>query len=146
MLERAVGLVPTQVQILSGALNVIIKKSKIHGKGVFANRDFRKGETVIKWDLSAILTKEEVDKLPKKEKRYASILKDDKYILHQTPARYVNHSCDPNTYTKNTKDVASRDISKGEEITTDYSFEVPGLYMKCNCGTKKCRGIVKSRI
>ncbi len=143
---RRTGPLTAVSRYLFGALDVIIKKSKIHGKGVFANRDFRKGETVIKWDLSTILTKEEVDKLPKKEKRYVSILKDDRYVLHQTPARYVNHSCDPNTYTKNNKDVASRDISKGEEITTDYSLEVPGLYMKCNCGTKKCRGIVKSRI
>ena len=123
--------------------DVIAKKSKIEGLGVFASRNFKKGEVVIKWDISHQLTSAEVKKLPESQKRYVAFL-DGKYILMQSPARYVNHSCDANTYTDNFCDVAKRDIKKGEEITSDYSeTETPGFEMKCNCGSKNCRKIIK---
>lgn len=124
--------------------DIIVKKSKIHRKGVFANRDFKKGEVILKWDTSYKLIKEEVDKLPEKEKIYVSYFKG-KYILMQPPEKYVNHSCDANTTAKNFCDVAKRDIKKGEEITGDYSEELlPGEVIKCNCGSKKCRGVIKA--
>jgi len=40
--------------------DVLVKRSKIEGKGVFAKRNFKKGEVVIKWNTDTILTKEEV--------------------------------------------------------------------------------------
>ena len=125
--------------------NVVVKNSNIDGNGVFANRDFLKGEVVIKWDVSHKLTKDEVDKLPKKEKIYIAFL-DGEYILMQSPARYVNHSCNANTYSNNFCDIAKRDIKKGEEITGDYSEnEIPGFSMKCNCKAKNCRRIISSK-
>jgi len=125
--------------------DVVVKKSKIHEKGVFANRAFKKGQIVMKWDTSKLLTKEEADNLPEKEKRYISPFKG-KILLQQPPARYVNHSCDPNTKVAgNSSDVAIKDIKKGEEITSDYSvFFVPGETMECHCGAKKCKGIVRT--
>ena len=33
-------------------VDVAVKKSKIEGLGVFALRDFKKGEIVIKWDIA----------------------------------------------------------------------------------------------
>jgi SET domain-containing protein len=124
--------------------NVIIKNSKIQGKGVFANRDFKKGEVVIKWNTETILTDEEVKNLPKNEKRYVSPFQG-KHLLQQPPARFVNHSCDPNTkVVDDSSDVAIKDIKKGEEITSDYSiFSSPDEIMKCNCGSKKCKNIIK---
>lgn len=123
--------------------DVIAKKSKIEGKGVFALHDFKKGDVVIKWDISHQLTPEEVKKLPEKEKRYVSCL-NGKYILMQSPSKYVNHSCDANTYAYNFCDMAKRNIKKGEEITGDYSeAEIPDFEMKCNCGSKNCRRIIR---
>ena len=123
--------------------DVITKKSKIEGFGVFASRNFKKGEVVIKWDISYQLTSEEVKKIQASEKRYVAFL-DGKYILMQPPARYVNHSCDANTYADNFCDIAKRDIKKGEEITDDYSEdETPDFEMVCHCGSKNCRGIIK---
>ncbi len=124
--------------------DIIIKDSKIEGKGIFANRDFKKGEVVIKWDTSVVLTKEEVKKLPEKEKKYISPFQG-KFLLQQPPARYVNHSCDPNTKVVNdSSDVAIVDIKKGEEITSDYSiFYAPDEVMRCNCGSKNCKKILK---
>lgn len=49
--------------------DIIVKKSKIDKKGVFAGRDFKKGEVVLKWKPK-ILSKFKVEKLPIKERHY----------------------------------------------------------------------------
>ncbi len=103
--------------------DVVIKKSKIgqfpNGKGVFANRDFKKGEVVIKYNLKP-LTKEEFENLPKGEKEFTH---KHRGVIHlySIPERYVNHTSNPNTVQdlKKKWDVAKKDIKKGEEITTD---------------------------
>jgi SET domain-containing protein len=124
--------------------DIVVKESKIQGKGVFASRNFKKGEIVMKWDISRQLTKSEVDKLSENEKRYVAYV-DRKYILMQPPARYVNHSCDANTYAENFCDIAKRDIKKGEEITGNYAEEdIPEQSFECKCGSKNCRKIIKS--
>ncbi|MFH1916364.1 MAG: SET domain-containing protein-lysine N-methyltransferase [Nanoarchaeota archaeon] len=127
--------------------DIVVKKSRIHGQGVFAGRDFKKGEVVIDWSTcSDRLTKEEVNKLLPSQKKYVSFLKDNVFVLFKPPGKYVNHSCDSNTYVKEGCDVAVRMIRKGEEITADYVREkVPGLHLNCNCGSKKCQGVIKMR-
>ena len=101
--------------------DVVIKKSKIgqFEKGVFANRKFKRGEIVIKYNLKP-LTKEEFDTLPKEEKNFTHKHWGVIY-LYQSPERYVNHTSNPNTIQDLQKkcDIAKRDIEKGEEITTD---------------------------
>jgi len=125
-------------------MNIVVRKSKIHGRGVFSARDFKKGEIVIKYNLKH-LTKEEYENLSESEKHYTSY-EDGKYWLFSSPERFVNHSCEPNTNPINKCDVAIRNIKKGEEITTDYLKDnVPGLNMKCNCGSKNCRKIIKDK-
>lgn len=124
---------------------LILKKSKIAGLGVFAARDFKKREIVIKYGFPDILTKKEVDQLPEKEKKYVSSVGEGKYILHQAPARFVNHSCDANTYSNHLSDIAKREIKKGEEITANYLEEkVPEMKMKCKCASKNCCGMIKT--
>jgi len=122
--------------------DIIVKKSKIEGKGVFAARDFKKGEVVVRWDTSKELSKEEAENWPEKEKKFVAFF-GGKYVLELPPARYVNHCCEPNTFVKDFCDVALRDIKKGEEITSDYA-KCPelGMNMRCNCGSKKCRGTI----
>jgi SET domain-containing protein len=123
--------------------DVVVKKSKIEGKGVFAARDFKKGEVVVCWDISKELSKEEAERVPDEEKRYVDFF-SGKYILQSPPARYVNHSCEPNTFVKDFCDVAARDIRMGEEITADYAkCPAPGMDMRCSCGSKNCRGTIK---
>lgn len=102
--------------------DVVIKKSKIgqFDKGVFANRDFKKGEIVVRHNNLKPLTEEEYQNLPESEKQYTHKHWGVIY-LYPSPARYVNHSSNPNTVQnlKERYDVATRDIKKGEEITTD---------------------------
>ncbi len=120
--------------------DIIVKKSKINDKGIFANRDFNKGEIVLKWDPKPI-RESDIKKLSKKERGYVAEI-DNKYYLMQPPERYMNHSCEPNTKPRDNCDVAIRDIKKGEEITTDYG-SIGGVdSFRCKCGSKSCKGTI----
>ena len=93
---------------------VVVKNSKIEGHGVFTARDFKKGEVVIDWSNAKRLSAEEAKQLPKGEKRYAAFF-NGKWVFQLPPARYVNHSCEPNTFVKGFRDIALRNIKKGEK-------------------------------
>ena len=59
----------------------------------------------------------------------------------------MNHSCEPNCVIMGrTRIVALRRIEAGEEVTFDYSTNVgwDGFSMRCRCGTKGCRKVVRS--
>ena len=100
-------------------MDVIIGKGNLAGKGVYANRDFKKGEVVIKYNLKP-LTEKEFENLPESEKMFTHTHWGT-INLYSEPERYVNHSDNPNTYQDliNQCDIALRDIKKGEEITSD---------------------------
>ncbi|TKY72684.1 Histone-lysine N-methyltransferase ATXR7 [Spatholobus suberectus] len=77
---------------------------------------------------------------------------DDGYVVDATKrggiARFINHSCEPNCYTKvisveGQKKIfiyAKRHIAAGEEITYNYKFPLEEKKIPCNCGSRKCRG------
>jgi len=115
-------------------MDLIVKKSKIHGKGVFANRDFKKGEIIVKWEYRE-LTECQAQRISKNDLPYLNKI-SGKYLLMDAPGKYVNSSCNPNTFPIEMCDVALRDIKKGEEITTDYGNSNPEEFI-CNC--QKCR-------
>lgn len=98
---------------------VIIGKGNLNGKGIYANRDFKKDEVVIKYNLKS-LSEQEFENLPESEKEFTHTHRGVIY-LYSEPERYVNHSDEPNTYQDLTSkcDVALRDIKKGEMITCD---------------------------
>ena len=64
-------------------------------------------------------------------------------------ARFINHSCDPNTHIEEwtVRGVptivftACRNIAAGEEITADYGDHF-GVHFDCQCGSPDCRGNV----
>ena|SRR3989338_10059098 len=101
--------------------DVEIKKSHIgqfnDGLGVFALRDFKKGEAVIKYHLS-ILTEEAFAQLPAAEKHFTH-KRGDVIYYYPDPERHVNRHEDPNVYPdfEQSADIALRDIKKGEELS-----------------------------
>ena len=124
--------------------DVIIKKSKIQKRGVFASRNFKKGEAVLTWKPKVLnLKKVEIEKLPVSKKHYIYKTDTGKYFLMQSPEKYVNHSCSPNTETRNCCYIAMRDIKKGEEITSDYDKQGSSTSFICFCNGEKCAGFVK---
>ena len=99
--------------------DVIVGKGNLAGKGIYANRNFKKDEIVIKYNLRP-LTERELKNLPENEKEFTHTHHGVTY-LYSNPERYVNDSKDPNTYQDliNKCDVAAKDIKRGEMITTD---------------------------
>jgi len=119
--------------------DIVVEKSKINKKGVFALHDFKKGEVVLKWNPN-VITKAAVGQLPARQRAYV-LHSGRKYFLMQAPEKFVNHSCESNTLPKNFCDVARRNIKKGEEITSDYGRENLESF-SCTCGSKKCKKII----
>jgi len=120
---------------------VVVRPSPIHGRGVFAARRIEPGEIIID-GCREVLTDEAIESLPTEERSFVSVI-DGHNILMKPPARFVNHSCNPNARGTDRHDVAVRVIEPGEEVTVDYLAEqVPGLRFECNCKAPNCRGLV----
>ena len=79
---------------------------------------------------------------------------DEHFVVDATSqgslARFVNHSCDPNCYTKIISHegrrkialYAKRPIFAGEELCYDYKFAIeydPQAKIACHCGAANCR-------
>ncbi len=122
---------------------VTIGESKF-GKGIFAANDFSPG-TLLMRVTGSPMTFEETVALGDKESHSMQIGLHD-YILVQPPFLYSNHSCHPNCgINEELELITIRPVSKGEELTWDYSTSMLERHwtMKCNCGAKRCRGIVE---
>uniref|UniRef100_A0A8C2ZN11 Histone-lysine N-methyltransferase n=1 Tax=Cyclopterus lumpus TaxID=8103 RepID=A0A8C2ZN11_CYCLU len=133
-----------------------VYRSPIHGRGLFCKKTIDAGEMVIEYSgnvIRSVLT-------DKREKYYDGkgigcyMFRIDDYevvdaTVHGNAARFINHSCEPNCYSrvitvdgqKHIVILASRRIYCGEELTYDYKFPIEDASNKlpCNCGAKKCR-------
>lgn len=127
---------------------VLVRPSSIQGNGVFAAHAFIKGDVILAIDDSRIV--DDAHPLRGDENpRHCDYLQSGKVVLMQPPERYINHSCDPNTYVKTVKGerlvIARRNIAHDEEITYDYSVNGGGdTLWTCSCGAKRCRHTVHS--
>ena len=126
------------------ANNVVVKNSPMQGKGVFASRDFKKGDFVLVIDDSHVV--EDESQLTPEQHEFDLDYLGDKIILMQEPEKYINHSCDPNVCVRTEISVrnvyAMREIFQGDEITCDYSVngDNEGTF-ECHCGSKNCRKV-----
>ncbi|MDQ1303041.1 MAG: uncharacterized protein QG595_1024 [Pseudomonadota bacterium] len=81
-------------------------------------------------------------------KRIVAIVELEKRAIDASAARrgfrYINHSCEPNTFTRLTQARAEfyalRRIRVGEELTVDYGESHHEGKLRCRCGAKRCRG------
>jgi SET domain-containing protein len=136
----------------------IVRNSPIHGRGVFAACDIRKGTRITEY-VGERISHAEADR------RHEDKAEDDNHTFLFTvssrtvidggnggnDARWINHSCDPNCESVIERSrvfvEAVRNIKVGEELTYDYMIErdpddPPGMdeVFGCRCGTAKCRG------
>ena len=127
--------------------------SKINNKGLFANKDIKKGTRIINY-VGKIITKKETERNPKFDNNKAIYLYNlnNRYDLDgdfsYNTARLINHSCDPNCEVdgKGLKLWISsiKDIKKGEELSYDYGFGYDEDYKQfpCKCGAMNCCGYI----
>lgn|SRR3989338_9782 len=123
-----------------------IQPSPIHGLGVFSERAFKPGEMVIDWKPCVReVTASQLKEFPKVMKQFVHF-RGNKSVILQSPGRYLNHSCNPNTKVIDGSDRAVRNIQKGDEITTNYFLlDIPFLRMACCCGSDNCRRIIERK-
>jgi hypothetical protein len=131
-------------------VKVIVKESSINGLGVFTSEGIAKGELILAIDDSRIVAPEfPLDQSKGELEDHCDYLAHGKVVLMQFPERYINHSCDPNTFVKTILGIryvfALRQISVEEEITYDYCINGFGdTLWQCNCGSARCRKNIHS--
>jgi hypothetical protein len=123
--------------------DVIVKKSGKKGKGVFALKNFKKGELILKMDCSDVFYDREMDNMSWHHLNHAYHLGGGKNFRMKSPEKYINHSCNPNAFDRQGSVFAMKRIKKGEEINYDYSISGEEEWrMKCRCKSRNCRKVI----
>jgi hypothetical protein len=125
---------------------ILIKKSDIQGKGVFAEKYFKKDEKILAVKGPVIFYPTSPDKRIGQDWLNVGFNKW-KIAPYSSPWNFLNHSCKPNAGLKGSSVViATRPIKKGDEITLDYSFteSYQAWSMNCRCGLPECRKTIRS--
>ncbi|CAM5786140.1 Methyltransferase OS=Rhizobacter sp. Root404 OX=1736528 GN=ASC76_12905 PE=4 SV=1 [Rhizobacter fulvus] len=135
-----------------------VRKSGVHGKGVFSTVKLKKGEVLIEYIGEVISWKEALRRHPHDPKDpdhtfYFHV--DDKHVIDAkyggNAARWINHACTPNCEADEIDGrifiKALRAIPPDTELFYDYGLIIDEPYTKklkkqfeCRCGTKGCRG------
>lgn len=120
---------------------LLIRESKINGKGVFTTVPFQVNDAVLSFPIENVSTK---------NRRGWAYIGNGRYVGDHYLS-FVNHSCNPTTVMMilptNVSMIALRDIKAGEEITCNYDMtEEDGDHIPCTCGSKKCKGYFLSRM
>lgn len=145
--------------------SIVVRRSPIHGNGVFAARRLPAGQRLIQY-RGQVVTHDEADD------RYDGSVEsghtflftlNDQYIVDANrrgnDARWINHSCDPNcqaTIVEDPRGNPARDrifietirpIARGEELTYDYGITLEIRHTArlkqlwaCRCGKPTCSG------
>jgi len=140
-----------QVVIIEGNIQFPVKvaKSKIHGDGVYSM------ELIPAKRKIGSLSGEIISKREARNKastlHSVSIVElwngnalDASMIYNEL--RFINHSCQPNTYMRNLGNhvefYALKKISKGEELTCNYGATHHDGKRECKCGAPGCKGFI----
>jgi hypothetical protein len=135
-----------------------VRDSEVHGKGVFAARQIKKGERIIEY-IGERVSHDEADRRYEAKDENDShtflFIVDSKTVIDAgtagNEARFFNHSCDPNcesvVESRRVFIEALRPIEPGEEMTYDYQIyredgdpENIDEIFACRCGFPQCRG------
>jgi SET domain-containing protein len=135
-----------------------VRRSGVHGKGVFAVAPIAAGERVIEYTGELITWKEALRRHPHDpaDPNHTFFFHiDDKHVIDAkvggNAARWINHACDTNCEADEEDGrifiKAKRDLLPGEELFYDYGLVIderltPRLKREypCRCGSDECRG------
>lgn len=140
-----------------------LRRSPIHGRGVFARVPIPAGTRLVEYAGERITPAEADARYPDEgEGSYHTFLFqiDDDLVIDASRggnlARWINHSCEPNCDAvvegKRIYIESLRDIAAGEELSYDYMFVLPERHTParkrrypCHCGAPACRGTMLTR-
>jgi SET domain-containing protein len=130
---------------------VEIRDSSIHGKGTFASALLEADTLILEYTGELIDRRTAVERDRPEAPDYSWYIlqvDDDIFIdarLVEHPAKYINHSCEPNCSLS--RDVTRafvrtlRTIRPGEELTYDYGYDA-SENLRCRCKARTCRGTI----
>jgi hypothetical protein len=123
----------------AGGRRIQVRRSGIHGKGVFALKPILKGESIIEY-LGEVITWKQAQRQPPHnpdEPNHTFLFHlDDRHVIDGTrggnAARWINHACAPNCEAEDNDGrifiKALRNIRPGEELNFDYSLMIEERY------------------
>jgi hypothetical protein len=135
-----------------------VRRSGIHGKGVYAVAPIAEGQRIIEYTGERISWDEAMERHPhdpaQPNHTFYFHVDDGQVIdaLHGgNSSRWINHACDPNCEADEVDGrvfiTALRNIDAGEELFYDYGLVIEERYtpklkkeFACHCGSPLCRG------
>ena len=137
------------------------KKSHVHGSGLFAVQNIKKGSKIIEY-IGDKVTKKEGDKRADKQiKQYKknknngmvyvfelNKLYDIDGSVSHNHAKLINHSCNPNCEVEIINNEiwisAIKNIKKYTELSYNYGYSYDTDYVDhiCKCGSSNCVGYI----
>ena len=137
------------------------KKSHVHGRGLFAVQNIKKGSKIIEY-IGDKVTKKEGDKRADKQiKQYKknknngmvyvfelNKLYDIDGSVSHNHAKLINHSCNPNCEVEIINNEiwisAIKNIKKYTELSYNYGYSYDTDYVDhiCKCGSSDCVGYI----
>ncbi|MFN7141924.1 MAG: SET domain-containing protein [Limisphaerales bacterium] len=126
---------------------LVFKQSAIDRTGAFAKKKISRGTRIIEY-VGEKIDKAESAKRCEAENYYIFTLDDDWDIdgdKDWNPAKYINHSCEPNAESQIVDGhiwiFAIDDIEPGEEVTMNYGYDLENYKEHiCRCGAPSCLG------
>ena len=125
-----------------------VARSALTGKGLFAGTAIPARAKIGEYEGEVIGLREARRRA--KGRRIVAIVELERHALDAARwrhgFRFINHSCDPNTFFRCTPEraevYARRAIRKGEELTCDYGDSQHEGRLPCRCGAANCRGFI----
>ena len=141
------------------ARRIQVRRSGVHGRGVFALLDLAEGESLIEYTGEVITWPEALRRHPhdpaQPNHTFYFHIDDGRVIdgnVGGNSSRWINHSCQPNCEAEEADGgrifiKALRNIAAGEELFFDYGLIIDARHTKklladypCWCGAPVCRG------
>jgi SET domain-containing protein len=135
-----------------------VRRSTIHGNGVFASRDIEAGECIVEYEGERISSDESAIRAEQGggpiNHTFFFSLADGRVIdggSGGNDARFINHACEPNceAYEEDGRVFiyALQEIAKGEELNYNYALIYEERHtaavkkqFECRCGAPSCTG------
>ena len=134
-------------------VQIEVRQSNVHGKGVYAAQFIAEGKRIIEYKGERVSWETAPD--DEDNPHTFNFGLENGYVINPevggNDARWINHSCDPNCEAVEEDDriyiYAMRNIEPGEELLYDYHMEIDEPVTEvsrkkyaCRCGARNCRG------